>query len=106
LIAILAILIRPVVVVMAVIAIMMMAVMMVMAMMHVILVAVRVGVNEKPRECAHRRGIDHAKCWRQSKQRRHRPSQGNAASAWSFQLRQHAFRTRTPPRGTISARHF
>lgn len=59
LIAVLAI-IGTVVVMVAVIAIVVMAMMMVVAVVNVILVAVRVGVNEKPRERADRRGIGHA----------------------------------------------
>jgi hypothetical protein len=106
LIAILAILIRPVVVLMAVIATMVVAVMMVVTMMRVIFAAVRVAVNEKPRERAGRRGIGHAEGWRQSKHGRHRPNQGDPASACSLQRRQHALRTRTPPRRIISGRHF
>ncbi len=83
-----------VVVMVPVIAIVVMAVMMVVAMMHVVLVAVRVGVNEKPRERADRRGIGHADSWGQGKHGRHRPKEGDAASACSTQSRQHAFEPR------------
>lgn len=74
-------------------AVVIMPVMVMVTIMHVILVAVRVGVNERPRECADRCGIGHAEGWRQCKHGRHRPDEGNAASACSFQSRQHWLRT-------------
>lgn len=73
------------------IVVVMMAMMMVIALMNVILV-VLVGVHEKAREGANRRCKGHAHHRRDGKHERHRPNEGDAASACSFQSGQHAFR--------------
>jgi hypothetical protein len=77
-----------------------MTVVVTMAMVNMVLVAVRVGVNEKARERADWRSASRADDRRHRKHDRHCPHQGNAASACSFQSRQHALRS------TISGRRF
>jgi hypothetical protein len=62
------------------------------AVVHVVIVAVRVGVNENVRRHTGRRPMGRADDGRQCEQHRHRPDQGNAASARSLQSRQHAVR--------------
>lgn len=79
-----------VIAVMVVVVTMMM--MMIMAMVNMVQIAIRMRVKENVRENAGRRPIGHADHRRQRKHEHHRPDQGNAASARSFQSRQHAVR--------------
>jgi hypothetical protein len=84
---------RIVVMVMPVVIMMVMAVMMMVAMammMNMVPVAVRVGMNEKARERSDRRPVGSRDDRRKGKRQGHHPHRGNAASACSPQLRQHA----------------
>jgi hypothetical protein len=86
------------VVVMLAIVVMMMTVMVVVSVVVVmmpvmnVIFAMCMGMDKEARERAgwHRQG--HADPGRKSKHQRHRPDEGDVASACSFQLRQHAFR--------------
>jgi lysylphosphatidylglycerol synthetase-like protein (DUF2156 family) len=60
------------------------------AVVHVAMIAIRVGVHEKVRRHTSGRTMGHTDDGRQREQHRHRPDQGNAASARSLQARQHA----------------
>ena len=51
--------------------------------------AIVVHVQQEARKRTDRRGKGHAHAWRQGEHRRHRPNQGDAASACSVQVRQH-----------------
>jgi hypothetical protein len=91
-----------VMVVVVTIMVMVMAMMVViMAMVNMVQIAIRMRVKENVRENAGRRPICHADDRRQRKHEHHRPDQGNAASARSFQSRQHPFRYQ--PSGGSSA---
>ena len=78
-------------VVVVVVTIMIMVVV-IMAMVNMGQVAIRMRVKENVRENAGRRPICHADDRRQREHEHHRPDQGDAASARSFQSRQHPFR--------------
>ena len=90
---------RPIVVMMVSIVLIMMMAVMVVAVIVVMVVPVMsvlpivlMGVDEKPREGAHRCGKGHADPRRQGKHKGHRPNEGDAPSACSVQSRQHRFR--------------
>lgn len=80
-----------VVVVMICVLIMDMAVM--VAMVSMVLVAMLMSMDEESGERAGWRGVGHGQGWRHGEHQRHRPDEGDRASARSFQLRQHAFVT-------------
>jgi hypothetical protein len=76
-----------------VVTIMMVAmVVMIVTMVNMVQIAIRVRVKESVRENAGRRPAGHTDDGCQRKHEQHRPDQGNAASARSFQSRQHPFR--------------
>ena len=81
--------IRPTIVMVMIAAVIMVAVVVMVAMMNMARLIVRVHVHQKARECANGGCKGHAHGWREGKHRRHRPNEGNAASACSFQARQH-----------------
>ena len=90
---------RPIVVMMMSIVLIMMMAVMVVAVIVVMVVPVMsvlpivlMGVDEKPREGAHRYGKGHADPRRQGKHKGHRPNEGDAPSARPVQSRQHRFR--------------
>lgn len=89
--------IRHIVMVMAVVVVTIMIVVVVMAMVvvtivNVVHIAILVRMEKESRRDARRRPIGDADHRRQRKHEHHRPDQGNAASARSFQSRQHSFR--------------
>jgi hypothetical protein len=67
-------------------------VLVIMAMVNMVQVATRMRVKENVRENAGRRPIGHTDDRCQREHEHYRPDQGNAASARSFQSRQHAVR--------------
>lgn len=74
----------------------------VVAMMNMTSLVMLMNVEEKARERADRRRIGHADGGRDRKNECHRPDEGGAAPAQSFQSRHHAFR-RTPEGSTTAA---
>ena len=85
-----------VVVVTIMIMVVVMAMVVVVAMVNMVHIAILVGMKEEVREDTGRRPIGHADHRRQRKHEHHCPDQGNAASARSFQSRQHPFVTSRP----------
>jgi hypothetical protein len=83
-----------VVVVTIMIMVVVMAMVVVVAMVNTVRIAIPVRMKEEVREDTGRRPIGHADHRRQRKHEHHRPNEGNAASARSFQSRQHPFRHR------------
>jgi hypothetical protein len=83
---------RVVVVVMVAVVVTIMIMVVVVAMVNMVHIAILVRMKEEVREDTDRRPIGHADHRRQRKHEHHRPDQGNAASARSFQSRQHPFR--------------
>ena len=82
-----------VVVVMVTVMVMLTMVVMIMAIVIMAMVIMAMVImNEEVREDASRRPIGHTDHRRECKQQHHRPDQGNAASARSFQSRQHPVR--------------
>jgi hypothetical protein len=62
----------------------------VMAMMDVTVLVMLMDVKQNPRERSSRRRTGHAEGRREGKRECHRPNKGDAASACSFEARQHA----------------
>jgi hypothetical protein len=87
---------RIVEVMMAILLIVAVAGMVMVAVMNVTFLVVPVGVHEKTRVDAARRRKGHAQRGRDGKRQHHRPNDGDAASACSFQSRQHALRPDLP----------
>jgi hypothetical protein len=80
------------IVTMTVMAMVAMAMVTAIANVDMVMIAIRVGVHQDVREDAGRRPKCHADDRRNRKHDRHRPDQGNAASARSLQSRQHSVR--------------
>ena len=81
-----------VVVVVTIMVVLMAMAVVIMATVHMVQIAIRMRVEEYVRENTARRPMGRADHRRQRKQEHHRPDQGHAASARSFQSRQHAVR--------------
>ena len=96
--------IRPAVMVMMIAVVIMVVVMMVVAMMNMAWLIVCMHVDEGARKCAHGRCQGHTQGRRHGKHRRHRPNEGDAASACSLQSRQHLFSLGSSPELTITPR--
>lgn len=83
---------RNVVVMMPIVLVMAVSVVLMLALMNMPFHIVGVGMGEKTRKGADGRSTRHGHGRRQGKYKPHRPNQGDAPSACSFQSRQHAFR--------------